>query len=110
MNIRESRLVFVACAVIALWATAAYAATYTIDQVGSRFSERSLNLNIGDVVKFLNHDDVRHNIGLIDADGNRRDLGFQEFNQELDLKVDQSGRFTVRCSIHPKMKMLLIIQ
>jgi plastocyanin len=110
MRIRQYRHVLAACAVVALSATAAYAASFSIDQVGSRFSEHTLNLKIGDVVKFLNHDDVRHNIGLVDSDGNRRDLGFQELNQEIDLKVDQSGRFMVRCSIHPKMKMLLFVQ
>ncbi len=91
-------------------AGAAYAATTEIDQIGQKFSRGSITVGVGDTLNFVNQDDVRHNIRLIDADGNEADKGLQEPGQAIDVRLDKTGRFTVRCAIHPKMKMVIEVK
>jgi plastocyanin len=81
------------------------AGSLTVDQTGQQFSEKSLALKTGDSVVFANRDDVTHNINVIDDDDDATDLGLQKPGQSLTYKFDQAGRFKVRCSIHPSMKM-----
>lgn len=83
------------------------ASTTTIEQSGQQFSEKSLALQRGDSVTFANHDDVTHNIGVVDADDEVVDLGLQKPGQSLTYEFDKAGRFKVRCSIHPSMKMTI---
>lgn len=91
-------------------ATACYASTTEIDQVAQRFSRTSVSLAVGDVLTFVNHDDVRHNIRIIDADGNELDKGLQDPGQTITAKFDKAGRFTARCAIYQKMKMVIEVK
>ncbi len=84
-----------------------FAAQTDIDQVGQRFSQPSLRLERGDKVRFLNRDDVTHNISIIDRDDNAVDQGLQRPGQVIEAVFDKSGRFVVRCSIHPRMRMAI---
>ena len=84
-----------------------FAAQTDIDQVGQRFSQPSLRLERGDKVRFLNRDDVTHNISIIDGDDNAVDQGLQRPGQVIEAVFDKSGRFVVRCSIHPRMRMAI---
>jgi plastocyanin len=81
------------------------AATTTVEQSGQQFSEKSLSLAVGDGITFANHDDVTHNINVINDDDDAADLGLQKPGENLTYKFDKAGRFKVRCSIHPSMKM-----
>lgn len=92
-------------------ATACYAATTTvIDQVRQRFSLSTLSILSGDKVQFINHDDVRHNIHLYGSDDSDVDRGLQDPGQTIDVTFDRYGLFTVRCSIHQKMKMRIEVR
>jgi plastocyanin len=86
------------------------AATSTIDQVGQRFSEKSIALKRGDAVVFANRDDVTHNITVLDDDDGSVDLGLQKPGQDLAEEFDKAGRFRVRCTIHPSMKMTVNVK
>jgi len=81
------------------------AATTTVEQSGQQFSEKSLSLGVGDSITFANHDDVTHNVNVINDDDDAADLGLQKPGENLSYKFDKAGRFKVRCSIHPSMKM-----
>ena len=87
-----------------------WAAVSEIDQVGQRFSQSSLSLHSTDHVKFTNQDDVQHNIKIIDGDGTEDDKGLQKPGEIIDVGFTKTGHFTVRCAIHPKMKMQVDVQ
>jgi plastocyanin len=101
------RLLSILFAALTLAATslAVRAAITNIDQSGQTFSERSVALAVGDSLTFNNHDDVTHNINVINDDDDAVDLGLQKPGESLTYKFDKSGRFKIRCSIHPSMKM-----
>ena len=99
-------------AIVALAAFAAcvHAASVSIDQSGQQFSEKSLSVATGDSIVFNNRDDVTHNINVINADDDAADLGLQKPGQSLTYKFDKAGRFKIRCSIHPSMKMTVSVK
>ena len=99
-----------AVAALAAVAAGVQAATQTIEQSGQQFSQKSLNLAAGDSIVFANHDDVTHNINVIDADDDAADLGLQKPGESLTYKFDKAGRFKVRCSVHPSMKMTVSVK
>lgn len=87
-----------------------YAAATEIDQVGQKFSQSTLAVAAGDIVHFVNHDDVTHNINVIDEDDNAADKGLQKPGESIEQLFDKSGKFIIRCSIHPKMKMTIAVK
>jgi len=97
--------VFLLAAALCLTAVSVRAASHTIEQIGQKFSEKSASVRAGDSILFANHDDVTHNIGIINDDDDSVDLGLQKPGESLSYKFDKAGRFKVRCSIHPSMKM-----
>ncbi len=106
---RGSAIIAAAAAFIIV-AAGVRAAGVTIDQSGQQFSEKSVALTPGDAVTFANKDDVSHNITVINDDDDTADLGLQKPGQSLSYKFDKAGRFKVRCSIHPSMKMTVTVK
>jgi cytochrome c peroxidase len=88
-------------------AAAALAADKNIVQAGQAFSETDITITAGTHVKFLNQDDVKHNILVQtgDDDDDAKDMGIQAPGQTIDVPFDKAGKFTIRCHIHPSMKM-----
>jgi plastocyanin len=86
-------------------ASIGYAAEQAIDQVNQKFSVSSAEIKTGDSLKFTNHDDVSHNINVIDDDGNAEDQGIQKPGEVISKTFDKAGKFEIRCAIHPRMKM-----
>lgn len=99
-----------AAAALIMIAAGVRAASVTIEQSGQLFSEKSLALNKGDAVTFSNKDDVSHNITVVNDDDDTDDLGLQKPGQNLIYKFDKAGKFKVRCSIHPSMKMTVTVK
>ena len=95
---------------ILAFAALAQAAETSVDQVGQKFSQPSVTLKIGDIMHFMNRDDVIHNINVIDADGDATDKGLQKPGETIEQNFTAAGAFVVRCSIHPKMKMSVKVQ
>jgi cytochrome c peroxidase len=106
----DFKLIIATGAAFLLTAAALQAATTTIEQSGQKFSERSVSIATGDSLMFANHDDVTHNINVVDDDDDATDLGLQKPGDSLTYKFDKAGRFKVRCSIHPSMKMAVIVK
>ena len=103
-------IMIAAAAALIIVAAGVRAASVTIDQSGQQFSEKAIALAAGDAVTFANKDDVSHNITVINDDDDTSDLGLQKPGQNLNYKFDKAGRFKVRCSIHPSMKMTVTVK
>lgn len=87
----------------------ARAAGSIIDQQGQQFSVKALTLAPGDVAVFANQDDVTHNI-TVTGDDEAADLGLQKPGQNLSHRFGKPGRFKIRCSIHPSMRMTVVVR
>jgi plastocyanin len=105
--------------VLSVFAVAAFgsgsvcvAATTTIVQAGQAFSETDVSIKAGDHIKFANQDDVNHNILVQegDDDDNAKDMGVQAPGASVDVPFDKSGKFKIRCHIHPSMKLNVDVQ
>lgn len=102
--------ILVAAAALIVVGAGVRAADLTIEQSGQRFSEKSVALKSGDALIFANKDDVSHNITVVNDDDDTADLGLQKPGENLTYKFDKDGRFKVRCSIHPSMKMTVTVK
>jgi plastocyanin len=103
MNIRLP----VAAAIAALTGAvvgAQAAATITVSQHGLTFTKPSVSLARGDRIVFTNEDDVMHNIHIFGPE-DEKDLGLQKPGATLSYTFDKAGLFSVRCNIHPSVKM-----
>jgi len=95
---------------IAVTATAAMAAgVITISQKDKQFSEKKIELAVGDTIKFVNEDPFAHNLyskkGAVQFD-----TGVLKPGETYELKLDKNGKFTARCAIHPKMKLKVTVK
>lgn len=104
------RRLLLAAAAFALAAVSVEASTIDIDQVGQQFSKKTLSVKSGDKVRFTNGDDATHNINVIDAADVAIDEGLQKPGEAISVLFDKNGKFVVRCSIHPKMKMSVSVE
>jgi plastocyanin len=107
--VRPSAVILLAVILIA-GGSGVRASSVTITQSGQKFSERSADLNRGDVLQFANQDDVSHNITVADDEDDATDLGLQKPGENLSYTFDKAGRFKIRCSIHPSMKMAVSVK
>ncbi len=91
--------------------SAAMGADKSIVQAGQAFSETEVAIAAGTRVQFLNQDDVKHNILVQtgDDDDDAKDMGIQTPGQTITVPFDKAGKFTVRCHIHPSMKLLVTV-
>ena len=103
------RMIRAACVVCGLLPVNAQAADVDVDQQGIRFSQPEITLKVGDTLHFHNHDDVTHNIMIIDADDDAEDQGMQKPGQVISKQFTEAGTFEARCAIHPKMKMTITV-
>jgi plastocyanin len=84
----------------------ALAAERTISQEGKAFSEAEVALKKGDVLVFLNDDNVVHNV-LSTTPGNQFNLGSIGPGHSTPVTFDKAGNIQVLCAIHPTMKMMV---
>jgi|tagenome__1003787_1003787.scaffolds.fasta_scaffold19278223_2 plastocyanin len=85
------------------------ATTITVAQHGLTFLRSSVALTKGDRIVFTNQDDVLHNIHIFGA-ADERDLGLQKPGATLSYTFDKAGLFTVRCNIHPSVRMAVSVK
>lgn len=65
-----------------------------------KYSLEELKVKVGDIVNFKNVDSVKHNVVAEDM------FNFvQPFGSSDKYKFEKKGSYTVRCAIHPKMKI-----
>ncbi len=106
------RMALLAVCTLLISRQAALAATTTIVQSGQAFSETDVTIKAGDHIKFLNQDDVNHNILVMssDDDDDGKDMGIQAPGGAVEVPFDKAGKFKVRCHIHPSMKLSVEVQ
>jgi plastocyanin len=75
--------------------------TVNLDQKNLTFIPHVLVLTKGDTVKFLNHDNVAHNVYSPDVDA--YNLGTFKQNEERTHTFEKEGAYSQLCSIHPEM-------
>jgi plastocyanin len=75
--------------------------THGLDQKGLTFLPHVIVITKGDSVKFLNHDNVAHNV--YSPDGTPYNLGTFKQNEERTHLFDETGPYSQLCSIHPEM-------
>ena len=80
--------------------------THTVSEKGKKFSPSGvMEIGVGDTVKFVNDDDVDHNVMI-------KKMSFNSDQQKPgasnDVTFDASGKYKVRCAIHPKMKLTIV--
>jgi len=86
------------------------AADATISQTHKTFDPDTVTIKAGDVLHFENDDDVKHNIQVSDANDVTQDLGLQKPGETVSQSFPAPGEFRVHCSIHPKMRLRVIVQ
>jgi len=87
----------------------AHAAEVVIDQHNKEFSENSITIKVGDSVRFVNKDDIVHDVHSM-SEGHEFDLGVQKPGSETTYTFDKPGKVNVRCAIHPKMKLDVTVE
>lgn len=88
-----------------LTSTAARAVDVAMVQANQHFAERTITINAGDKVIFKNEDDVKHNIVVIDQEGDSEDKGIQKPGENIEHVFTKPGVYRVRCNIHSTMKL-----
>jgi plastocyanin len=73
----------------------------SMDQRGMKFIPRILTITQGDTVKFLNNDNVAHNVYSPDGEG--YNLGTFKQNEDASYTYNKAGVYAQLCSIHPEM-------
>jgi plastocyanin len=91
-------------------AVAAQAAVTTVIQSHTSFDKPELTVKVGDTVVFLNQDVVTHNIQIVNANNDIDDKGLQKPGGKVETTITSPGEYKVRCAIHPKMRMKLVVQ
>jgi len=76
----------------------------TVVQKGRVFATRNLAIDRGGIVRFSNDDDFPHQIA-IKGEGLNFESDLQEPGKTIDVPFTTTGRFEVRCGIHPRMQM-----
>jgi plastocyanin len=89
-------------------AVPATAADVLIMQKDKTFSERTLNIRVGDRITFTNGDPFTHNVFSVTR-GMEFDLRTQVPGQSSTVPFTKSGSLLVECAIHPKMKLQVTV-
>jgi plastocyanin len=105
----KSRVVVLSLVALGALAVQANAGETAVDQKNLKFSVDSVSVKAGDTIKYHNSDDVNHNLNVVDSDDFAADQGIQKPGDSLAVKFDRAGTFTVKCAIHPKMKMTVVV-
>jgi plastocyanin len=74
---------------------------HAMDQKGMKFIPRVMTITQGDSVKFLNNDNVAHNVYSPDGEG--YNLGTFKQNEDASYTFKKAGVYAQLCSIHPEM-------
>ena len=81
--------------------------THDMDQQGMKFVPHVMVVTQGDTVKFLNHDNVVHNVYSPDNEG--YNLGSFKQNEDRSYTFKKAGVYSQLCSVHPEMLGYLFV-
>jgi plastocyanin len=92
-----------------LAAPSALAGEYEVAQENKDFTVKTLEIKVGDVVSFPNHDEFHHNVFSI-SDAKTFDLGSYNKGETRKVTFDKPGTVQVECAIHPSMQMTIEVK
>ena len=109
--VRTHRLIWAATLLTGgiLAMTAVAAADVAVVQKGRMFSMAALTIHQGDTVRFTNEDEFPHQLNIT-GPGMHLVSGLQEPDVVIPVQFAQPGLFTVRCGIHPRMRLTLTVE
>ena len=87
----------------------AFAAEYTINQYKNLFAVKTVHVKTGDEIIFTNSDDHLHNL-YSKSDAFKFDSRAMKPGAIYRLTPDKTGTIFIRCAIHPKMKVKVIVE
>ncbi|MBI1776281.1 MAG: methylamine utilization protein [Proteobacteria bacterium] len=90
-------------------ALAVAASVHQIAQKGREFQVKTINIGIGDVVRFTNDDEFLHQI-FVTSDAFKFDSAEQPPGEAIEVKFPSAGLYSVRCHIHPKMLLSIMVK
>jgi plastocyanin len=85
------------------------AGEHTVIQKNRAFSQTEITIKVGDKISFRNADEVTHNVFSL-TPGMEFDIRRQAPGGVSDVAFDKEGVAEVRCSIHPKMKLIVTVK
>ena len=98
----QHSLLMVAALILAT--TSARAETIDVSQKGRHFVPETMTIKVGDTLRFRNDDMFLHHV-YVNGPGLSFDSEEQPPGNVLEVKFPRAGDFTVRCRIHPKMRL-----
>ncbi len=88
----------------------AYSASpVVVGQKDKAFTVETINIKVGDKVRFKNEDPFFHNVFSL-SDTAFFDLGSFPKGEHRDITFDKAGVIDVECAIHPSMKMTINVK
>jgi plastocyanin len=104
------RMVALAAITLALPAAASLATrTFSVSQIGRAFASGDLHLRRGDIVRFINNDVFDHQV-YVDAPNFKFASDEQVPGSSTEVRFTAAGTFEVRCQIHPRMHLNVIVE
>jgi plastocyanin len=85
------------------------AADHEVIQKDRAFSQVDITVKPGDTITFKNTDDITHNVFSM-TPGMEFDLRRQAPGATSTVPFPKEGTAEVRCSIHPKMKLIVTVK
>jgi plastocyanin len=85
-----------------------HAAEYIISQEGKKFAPETVDAKVGDTLRFQNDDRVGHTV-YSETPGFDFTIGKQKPGESDVVALDKAGEFEVRCAIHPRMKLTVVV-
>ncbi len=87
----------------------AEAEEYVVSQKKKTFEPKRLQAKIGDTVVFVNDDRYAHNL-FSDTPGHQFNIRKQMPGDRDVITLEKAGEFVVRCVIHPRMKITIVVE
>jgi plastocyanin len=107
---RRSWSLAAAGVVATIAATGSFAAVaYHVTQRDRAFGQKEITVAIGDVIQFDNEDEFIHQI-YIDGPNFSFDSEESYPGNSIDVTFTKGGTYFVRCHIHPKMALEVIVK
>ena len=97
------RIVSIVAAVGIVLSGGAFAAEHNVDQKSKKFSTASISVQKGDRINFSNSYRTAHHV--FSEDEFTFDSGRIPVGRGFTQLFDKTGKFKIRCKIHPKMKL-----
>jgi len=92
-----------------LVAAAFSASDNTVDQKDRKFSKTEITVKPGESITFSNSDEVAHNV-FSATPGHEFEIVRQAPGEKSTIAFPKEGVVEVRCSIHPRMKLMVTVK